>query len=46
MKTAIIYEQPECLITEFEAQSVLCQSGATGQFYSNNPFGDSEEAEW
>ena len=46
MKTAIIYEQPECLITEFEAQPVLCQSGATGQFYSNNPFGDSEEEEW
>lgn len=46
MKTAIIYEQPECLITEFEAQSVLCQSGAIGQFSLNNPFGDSEEEEW
>ena len=46
MKTAIIYEQPECLFTEFEALSVLCQSGAIGQFDSNNPFGDSEEEEW
>ena len=33
MKTDIIYEQPECRITEIEALSVLCQSGAIGQFY-------------
>ena len=46
MKTDIMYEQPECRITEIEALSVLCQSGAIGQFDSNNPFGDSEEEEW
>ena len=46
MKTAIIYEQPECLITEFEAQSVLCQSGAESNLnvIFNDPF--DEEQNW
>ena len=43
MKKEQLYEQPECYIVDFEAQSVLC---ASGQFNNSNPFGDSTETDW
>ena len=43
MEKVQLYEQPECHIVDFEAQSVLC---ASGEFNNSNPFFGLGEEEW
>ena len=40
MKKEQLYEQPECHIVDFEAQSVLCASGVDPLF--GDPFNEKE----
>ena len=44
MKKEQLYEQPECYIVDFEAQSVLCASGVEPNFNPNfgDPFNDEQ----